>query len=73
MENKMKIVNELTKRKFSKLRGRNAWIKGSWTVRFDENDVEIFDAPDKTGKYLLENIRTVNIVSILDEVEKLMK
>lgn len=73
MENKMKIVNELTKRKFSKLRGRNTWIKGSWTVRFDENDVEIFDAPDKTGKYLLENIRTVNIVSILDEVEKLMK
>lgn len=69
----MKIVNELTKRKFSKLRGRNTWIKGSWTVRFDENDVEIFDAPDKTGKYLLENIRTVNIVSILDEVEKLMK
>lgn len=69
----MKIVNELTKRKFSKLRGRNTWIKGSWTVRFDENDVEIFDAPDRTGKYLLENIRTVNIVSILDEVEKLMK
>lgn len=69
----MKIVNELTKRKFSKLRGRNTWIKGSWTVRFDENDVEIFDAPDKTGKYLLENVRTVDICPILDEVEKLIK
>ena len=73
MENKVKIVDELIRRKFSKLRGRNTWIKGSWTVRFDENDIEIFDAPDKTGNYFLGNIRTVDIVPILDEVEELMK
>ena len=73
MENKVKIVDELIRRKFSKLRGRNTWIKGSWTVRFDENDIEIFDAPNKTGRYLIENIRTVDINSILNEVEELMK
>ena len=73
MENKVKIVDELIRRKFSKLRGRNTWIKGSWTVRFDENDIEIFDAPDKTGNYFLGNIRTVDIIPILNEVEELMK
>ena len=73
MENKVKIVDELIRRKFSKLRGRNTWIKGSWTVRFDENDIEIFDAPDKTGNYFLGNIRTVDIIPILDDVEELMK
>lgn len=73
MENKVKIVDELIRRKFSKLRGRNTWIKGSWTVRFDENDIEIFDAPDKTGNYFLGNIRTVDIIPILDDVEKFLK
>ena len=73
MENKVKIVDELIRRKFSKLRGRNTWIKGSWTVRFDKNDIEIFDAPDKTGKYFLGNIRTVDIIPILDDVEKFLK
>lgn len=73
MKNKVKIVDELIRRKFSKLRGRNTWIKGSWTVRFDENDIEIFDAPDKTGNYFLGNIRTVDIVPILDDVEKFLK
>jgi len=73
MENEMKIVNELVKRGFTKLRGRNTWTKGSWTIRYDKYDVEIFDSPGKTGKYLLENIRTIDIVPILDDIEKLIK
>jgi len=68
MNKEQEIKMILTKRGFSKLRNRDTWTKGSWTVRFYENDIEIFDSIEKSGKYLVDTIIRVNIESVLDDM-----
>jgi hypothetical protein len=69
MKNDERIKGILTSRGFSKLKSRDTWIRGSWSVRIYKDDIEIYDHPDKSRKYYLGNINSIDINAILDEIE----
>lgn len=65
-----KIIKEaIKKRGFSKINVRDIWTKGSWTIRFCEQDIEIFDSVEKSGRYFIDNVDLLDIRLILDEIE----
>lgn len=48
----------------------NTWIKYDWTVRFDNNLIEIFNDPDKTpGRYYTAPLVKVDLEEILSEID----
>lgn len=49
----------------------NTWIKGEWTVRFDDELIEVFNNPDKNvGEYYSSPIETINLQEILLDVDR---
>jgi hypothetical protein len=68
MNKEQEIKRILTKRGFSKMRNRDTWTKGSWTVRFYENDIEVFDSITESGRYLVDTVTRINIESVLDDI-----
>lgn len=50
---------------------KNTWIKGDWTVRFDDELIEVFNDPDKSaGEYFSSPITKIDLNEILHEVDK---
>ena len=48
----------------------NTWVKCDWTIRFDEQLIEIFNDPDKTpGKYYTYPIDKINLKDYLEEID----
>jgi hypothetical protein len=48
----------------------NLWIKGDWSVRFDDEQVEVFNDPDKEpGKYYIGPYTTIDLEEILTEID----
>ena len=48
----------------------NEYKKGNWTVRFDEDLIEVFNNPEKSkGVYYCGPINKVDLETILDEIE----
>lgn len=49
----------------------NTWIKGEWTVRFDDELIEVFNDPDKSsGVYYSAPILNVDLETILEEIDE---
>ena len=71
MKNEEIIKEIIKKRGFSRMICRDTWTKGSWSVRFYEYDVEIYDDVDKTGYYFMGNVNSLNIEPIMDEIDAL--
>ena len=73
MQNELQIKSKLKKDKWIKMNTRDSWTKGSWTVRFYKDDIEVFDSIDKSGLYYLGNVRVFNIDPILEEINDRIK
>lgn len=69
MNKEQEIKRILTKNGFSKLKNKDTWIRDSWTIRFYENDIEIFDSIEKSGRYFIDSIHRVNINLILNDIK----
>jgi len=55
------------------MKTRDTWTKASWTVRFYQDDIEVFDSIDKSGLYFLGNVRVFNIISVLEDINDSIK
>ncbi len=50
----------------------NTFVKGDWTIRFDNELIEIFNDPDKSsGKYIIYPISKIDIEDLLKEINEL--
>jgi len=64
-------MEEILKKFNYKPTEENTWVKGEWTVRFDDELVEVFNDPNKSaGEYYSSPIATVDLELILMEVDR---
>ena len=64
-------MEEILKKYNYKPTENNTWVKGDWTVRFDNELVEVFNDPDiNAGEYYCSPIERANLEEILLSVEK---
>lgn len=51
----------------------NTWIKGSWTIRIDENYIEAFQdlSSPQNNNYIIWPKNIDSLIFILEEIEKL--
>lgn len=68
MKNEERIKNKIRSQGFIKMLSRDSWTRGSWTIRFYKDDIEIFDDIEKSGYYILGNVKTFNIDPVLEEI-----
>ena len=48
----------------------STWVKGLWTVRWDDEYIEVFNDPDKeAGKYYIGPYNSVELNEILEEID----
>ena len=60
----------LLNRGYKKVNNLNEYVRGDWTVRFDNENIEVFNDPDKmVGKYFVGPIDKVDIEQLLDEID----
>lgn len=71
MDNGREIRRILKENGFQRMLCRDSWHRRSWTVRIWGNDIEVFDSPDKSRKYFLGNLDSMNINPILEEIDKI--
>ena len=46
------------------------YIRNNWTVRFDEDQIEIFNNPDKEeGFYYIDSLEELHIKDLLDDID----
>lgn len=46
------------------------YIRNDWTVRFDEDQIEIFNNPDKEeGFYYIDSLEELNLKDLLDDID----
>ena len=66
-------MEELLKKFNYKSETENVWIKNVWTVRFDDNVVEVFNDPEGgKGMYYCELIQYVDLEQILEEIDEFL-
>lgn len=57
-------------RGFIETENPNEYVRGDWTIRFDEKSIEVFNDPDKaTGVYYITSILRRELEEILDEID----
>ena len=63
-------MNEILEREgFTLSENQNEYIKGDWTIRIDDDLLEIFNNPDKApGVYYCGPLNKIDLQTILDEV-----
>ncbi|MDC7242638.1 MAG: hypothetical protein PQJ44_01335 [Sphaerochaetaceae bacterium] len=44
----------------------DAWFKGSWTIRFEDDKIEAFDSPNKSKRYYFGKREALE--AILEEI-----
>lgn len=50
----------------------NEYTRGDWTIRIDNDLIEIFNDPDKSsGKYIIYPISKIDIEDLLKEINEL--
>lgn len=65
----MKMEEILMKHGFNPIE-ENLWIKGDWTIKIDDQFIEIFNNPDKApGKYYIGPHDRVDLDEILQEID----
>lgn len=46
------------------------YIRNNWTVRFDGDQIEIFNNPDKEeGFYYIDSLEELNLKDLLDDID----
>lgn len=71
MNNVAEIKNVLKARNFVKKGRVDSWHKSTWTIRFFEDDIEVYDSPEASRYYFLGNVNAVNIHHILDDMHNI--
>ena len=63
-------MNEILEREgFTPSENQNEYIKGDWTIRIDDDLLEIFNNPDKApGVYYCGPLNKIDLQTILDEL-----
>lgn len=66
----IEMIELILERGFEKSETTNEYIRGNWIIRLDEDQIEIFNDPDKEkGVYYLDSIEDINIVDLLDDID----
>ena len=64
------MIELILERGFQKTENSNEYIRGNWTIRLDDDQIEIFNDPDKEkGVYYLDSICDINIVDLLNDID----
>lgn len=71
MEKEIKKI--ITKAGFVREGKRDIWTRGSWTIRFFEDDIEIYDSPEESAFYYVGNVNYIDINLILADVDYFSK
>lgn len=73
MRNIERVKEILSENGFVKTGKRDIWTRDSWTIRFFEEDIEIYDSIDKSGFYFIANSEYININLILSDIDYISK
>jgi len=64
------MIELILERGFQKTETQNEYVRGNWTIRLCDDQIEIFNDPDKEkGIYYLDSICDVNIVDLLNDID----
>lgn len=66
----MKMESYLRSMGFAKIHNKNEWVKGSWTIRIEDKNIEAFqDLKRKTNnKYILLANTEDNIKAVIEAI-----
>ena len=46
------------------------YVRNNWSIRFDEDQIEIFNNPDKEeGFYYIDSLEDLNLSDLLDDID----
>lgn len=63
------MINVITDYGFSPSENENEYVKGDWTIRIEDDNVEVFNIPHVgTGRYYFGPINKVDIKQLLEEI-----
>jgi len=67
------IIKALKKRGYNEV-SDNEFVKGNWTVRIDNDIIEVFNNPDieKKGLYYKGHIDKIDLITLLTSIEESM-
>ena len=50
------------------------YVRNNWSIRFDEDQIEIFNNPDKEeGFYYIDSLEELNLNDLLDDIDYIEK
>lgn len=68
----MNMEELILERGFIKDEIKKEYVRGDWTIRIDDYQVEIFNNPDSSkGFYYIDNISDIYITDILDDIDEI--
>ena len=68
----MNMEELILERGFIKDEIKKEYVRGDWTIRIDNYQVEIFNNPDSSkGFYYIDNISDIYITDILDDIDEI--
>ena len=68
----MNMEELILERGFIKDEIKKEYVRGNWTIRIDDYQVEIFNNPDSSkGFYYIDNISDIYITDILDDIDEI--
>ena len=68
----MNMEELILERGFIKDEIKKEYVRGNWTIRIDNYQVEIFNNPDSSkGFYYIDNISDICITDILDDIDEI--
>lgn len=73
MDNVKEIKRIIGENGFVRTGKRDIWTRDSWTIRFFEDDIEIYDSIDKSAYYLVANSEYLDIRPIIADIDYISK
>ena len=57
-------------RGFQNTECHNEFVRGDWTIRLDDDLIEVFNNPDKEeGFYYIDSLEDLNLNDLLDDID----
>ena len=57
-------------RGFQNTECHNEFVRGDWTIRLDNDLIEVFNNPDKgKGLYYIDSLEELNLNDLLDDID----
>lgn len=64
------MINTLERYGFKKEPNENEYKRGDWTIRFDNDQLEIFNNPDKEeGFYYIDSTDNIHMEDLLNDID----